>query len=206
MTTETNNVLFEEEFLEMLDTPPLREYVYWQNLKNRKIILNEDVSDQLVEKIIMQIERFNEMDKFMPVEDRVPIKLFINSNGGDVGLGLVICDVIKNSKTPIIGIVLGYSYSMGTLILMACHERLGYEHSSYLIHDGSFGISGSAKKARDTIKFYDSMGDKIKNYILKHTKIDEKVFDEKFNSGTEWYMWSDEALELGVIDRIIGVE
>lgn len=190
-----------QEFLELTEVPIFKEYTFWELLQDRKILINEEITDDLIEKTIMQIIMFNEKDKDIPPEKRKPIEIYLNTSGGNVDVGLVLCNVIQNSKTPVHITVIARAYSMGGLILLAGHKRRAYEFSSILIHDGSTAIGGSTKKVKDTMKFYDTMEEKIKNYILKNSKISEELYLEKY--GVEWFIWANEALELGIIDEII---
>ncbi len=150
----------------------------------------------------MQILKFNEEDNGKEISARKPIKLYINSDGGVVTTGMVLCDIIANSKTPVYGIVLSRAYSMAGLILLPCHKRFAYQFSTILLHDGSLGLVSSSKKAKETMKFYDDLEERTKNFILKHTRITEEKYKEKY--GEEWFVFADEAKELGIIDEIIG--
>jgi len=199
--------ILDNDIMEILGLEPLApEYVYWEALKHRKIIINDEINELTVEKVIMQIDRFNTMDIGLPAEAREPIKLYINTLGGDITIGLVLCDVIETSITPIHGICLSYAYSMGTVIMLSCHKRFAYKNSSFLIHDGSLGVSGSSKKAKDTMKFYDTLEVRLKESILNNSSISEELFQSKFDNGSEWYLWADEALALGIIDEIIEIK
>lgn len=178
------------------------EKVFEDNLNDRVIILNTEVNDTLVEMATLNILKWNREDKYIPIEQRKPIKIYINSVGGEVVNAFNLIDVILNSKTPVIGIALGYAYSCGALILLACHKRYGFELSTYLIHDGIAGASSSAGKFKDIAKFYDDIDNKIKDLVLSRTKMTEEFYNQKYAS--EFYFFSDEAKELGVIDGIIG--
>lgn len=173
-----------------------------EGLKERKILLNFEITDSVVEEISWHILRWNAEDKNIPTDKRKPIIIYINSVGGDVANAFNVIDVIRLSKTPVIGVVMGYAYSCGALILLACHKRYGFELSTYLIHDGVAGASSSAGKFKDIAKFYDDMDNRIKDLVLLRTKMTEEFYNQKYAS--EFYFFSDEAKELGVIDGIIG--
>ena len=46
--------------------------------------------------------------------------------------------------------------------------------------------------------------DRVRQFVLEHTKIDPELYDSKLR--VEWYMFADEAKELGVVDYIVGVD
>lgn len=192
-----------QEFLEILEgVPPFVDYTYWENLKQRKIIFNSEVNTQVVEYIVMQILKFNEEDKDIPVEKRVPIKLYISSHGGSVIEGFNVIDVIKSSKTPVYTIALGLAASMSALILISGHKRFAYTNSTVLLHDGSLMLASTSKKAKQTMEYYDKLDNRIQKFILENTKISEELYKQKHDE--EWYLFgSPDALELGIVDEII---
>lgn len=112
-----------------------------------------------------------------------------------------VIDLIKLSKTPVITIGMGKVYSAGGLLLMAGHKRYIFKHTSCLIHDGSSGAVGSIGKLIDNLKFTEKLEALIKEYIISSTKITEQMFDANYRR--DWFMFSDEMLELGVADEII---
>ena len=50
-------------------------------------------------------------------------------------------------------------------------------------------------------KFGDNLTKKVTDYFLAHTKVDPKIFKKK--APLDWYLDEEEALENGVIDKII---
>lgn len=173
-------------------------------LKERKILINCGIDEGCIELISAQIMKFNKQDKDIPVEKRKPIYLLINSLGGEVFSGLNCCSLIKSSKTPVIGVVLAYAYSMGAVIFSACHKKLMFENSSILIHDGSTSLSGSANKVKDLQKFYNLIDNKIKDIIVSNSKISSEEYDA--NIDRELYMMAEECKEKGLCDSIIGID
>lgn len=177
------------------------EYEYIKHLEERIILFNEDVNDMQVEKTIVQILRWNREDEGKSVEERKAIEILLNTPGGDVYLGMVICDVIKQSVTPITVKILGMAASMGSLIAMASKRTVAYPHSNVLIHDGSTFLVGSSNKVKDHMKFQELKDKQIKDFIISNTKITEEKYDEM--SDREWWLTAEQALEYGIIDEIL---
>lgn len=178
--------------------------VYAENLKSRKIVINQEINDDIVEMATLQILKFNAMDKGKDVKDRQPIILYLSSNGGDVASGMTLIDAIQHSKTKVIGVLIGKAYSMMSYILMACHDRVAFPNSTILIHDGGFGVSNSSGKAKDAVRFYEKQDDNIKEFVLTTTKINSELYDSKLDR--EWYLFASEGKELGIVDKILGVD
>ncbi|MNP34725.1 ATP-dependent Clp protease proteolytic subunit [compost metagenome] len=152
----------------------------------------------------MQILNWNEDDSNIPIDDRKEIELILNSPGGDVYIGLILCSVIEKSNTPIKITTLGTAASMAALILMsgAKHgRRYAYEFSNVLIHDGSIGMQGSTNKVRDHLKYQEEKDNQIKEFILRNTNISSEKYDEM--SDREWWLTAKSAKEYGIIDVII---
>lgn len=188
----------------LIENAMLDECFRLKDLKNRKLYLNAGVDMCTVEEIVKHIIRYNIEDKGVPVEERKPIKLFITSPGGDVYAGFELVDVIENSKTPVYTINLGYQFSMGFLLGLAGHRRYATKHAKFLWHDGTHGTINSTAKVRDEMEFQNRNEDRVRDYVLAHTKIDPDLYDSKLR--VEWYMFAEEAKELGVTDYIIGVD
>lgn len=180
------------------------DQVFEENLKERKIYFNQGVDESVVELIIAQILKWNTEDKNIPVEDRKEIILYISSLGGSVFEGLVLCDVIKASVTPIKAVALSYCYSMGGVIFVSCKKRYMFANSSLLIHDGNTTLSGSANKVKDLKKFYDKVDERLKDVIVSNSNITSEEYDD--NADRELYLLADECKEKGLCDYIVGID
>ena len=181
----------------------MEDYQLWEAYKERKIIFNDNVDARIVNSIVHWIIKWNEEDDAAGLtgKDRKEIRIYITSNGGDVVSGFAAIDAVITSKTPVHTIAVGCAASMGILLLMAGHTSSAYENTVLLIHDGSLAVNGSSRKAKSTMVFYEKLDERVKKYILSNTEISEEKYDEKADD--EWFMFADEALELGIIDQII---
>ena len=175
-------------------------YQYYKNLQNRTIIFNEQVTADIVESVILPLLEFDNDGTGKP------INIYISSCGGSVFDGLVLCDVIDKLKTSTTITVLGYTYSMGSLILMSGYnnpnvKKVCYPFSTALIHSGSTYLEGATNIVKDTFKFQEKFDEKIKDYILSHSTIteDEYAKMERY----EYYMCSNEMLEKKLVDKIL---
>lgn len=180
----------------------IEDYFYLQDLRQRKLILNFDVDQVNISELVKHILQFNTDDMGKNVEDRMPIRLYIASNGGEVDAGFELIDVIMASKTPVYTINLANAYSMGFLILLAGHKRFAMKNAKCLMHDGSNFVYNSGAKAQDQMEFNKRNEQRIKEYILSRSNITEEDYENKLR--VEWYLFADEAKEKGFIDNIIG--
>lgn len=174
-----------------------------EDLENRKIYINCHIDEDVIDSAVYHILRYNRLDKGIPKEERKPIMVYINSPGGSVSDGYGLIDAILASETPVYTINQALCASMGFLIFIAGHKRYSMEHSEFLMHDGStFGWDSTAKM-KDRMDFETKELEQMtKQYIISRTKIDEKLYDEKYR--VEWYFLPKLAKEIGVADYIVG--
>ena len=148
------------------------------------------------------IIKCNREDKGKPTEERMPIKVFIDSPGGDVCALWTTIKAIEISKTPVHTINYCTAYSAAADLLASGHKRYALPGTSAMVHSGSCVFGGTIEQAENMKKHFDKLGKKITDYFLAHTKVDPKVFKKKAPS--DWYMDEDDMLEHGLIDEIIG--
>lgn len=196
---------FEDDFADVaellecqLPDPTMLEF--YRRLKKREILWNDEIDDATID-IALYIQKWNAEDKGIDPADRTPIKVFINTDGGSVDTVMHIIDTILLSKTPVITIGMGRTYSAGGLLLMAGHKRYVFEHTTCLIHDGSSGAIGSIGKLMDNLKFTEQLEERVKQYILSRTSIPEAMFNENYRR--DWFLFSDEMVRLGIADEIV---
>lgn len=182
----------------------IADMFYLKDLKQRKLFLNDEINSLTVEDAVKHIMQINREDAGKPYEERTPILVYVNSNGGSVDAGFQLIDVILSSKTPVYTINTGYQYSMGFLIGLSGHKRFATLNAKYLMHDGTNFILNSGSKARDQMAFQDRVEDRIKQYVLSRSKVTSEEYDAKMR--IEWYMFADEAKKEGFVDYIVGID
>lgn len=175
-------------------------YQYYKCLHNRQIIINEQIGDNLLETAILP---FMQMDNDGSGK---PIEIIISTIGGEIYNGFNFIDQIEKAKTPTTIHIMAMAASMGFLISMAGKNNpnvktVCHPFSVGLLHSGSQYMSGSAHSVKDTFNFSQHYEEKIKNYILSHTKIDEDLYEKVERK--EYWMDSDEMMRLGIVDEII---
>lgn len=175
-------------------------YQYYKGLKNRRIIINDQITSDIVEVVMLPLL---EMDNDGTGN---PIEIILCSVGGSLFDGMPLCDIIDGLKSPTTIKVLTYAYSMGGLILMSGFnnknvKKVCYKHCTALLHAGSTYLEGNSSSVKDTFNFHQDYEKKIREYTLTHSKITEKEYDKM--ERYEWYMTSETMLEKGLIDEII---
>lgn len=151
--------------------------------------------------LVKLIMKCNKEDKGKPVEERTPIKVYINTCGGDVVTLWTLMQAIQTSKTPVWTINFSYAYSAGAELLVAGHKRFALKGTQTMFHRGGICLGGEQSVVESTQKHYSALEKKLTDFLLAHTKIDAKFYKKKASS--DIYMDEYEALDKGVIDRIV---
>lgn len=178
-----------------------REYTYWKLRQQRVFAIDWELGDDYeaieLAKIIMQM---NFEEKNIPEDQLQKITLLIFSYGGDLSQATALCDVIEMSRIPIVTVCMGVAMSSGFLLFLAGKERYALPQSTLLVHQGSAAFSGSASEISEAQKNYKKTLDKMKDYIISHTSIDERTF--KKNQSRDWYI-EGEDIEKYSIAKIV---
>ena len=168
---------------------------------NREVYVG-DICSGLGQTVEGYIRFWNKYDdkRNIPIEDREPIKIYIDSNGGCLSDTFTMIDAIKLSKTPVWTICTGAAYSGGFFTFIAGHRRFAYDHASFLYHEGATATGADAGKVRNYAEFYQKELEQLKEVTLKYTKITPEEYKEHIKD--DWWMTADEALKYGVCDEI----
>ena len=178
------------------------DLLWLEDRRQRKLFLETEITQASASDIVHAILQYNRDDIGLAQGARKPILLYICSNGGEVDAGFSLIDAIETSITPVYTINMGYWYSMAFIIGIAGHKRFATRNSKILCHDGINAVYNSGSKARDQMEFLHRLEERTKNHILRYTNISEELYQNKLRD--EWYVFADEAKQLGIIDCIIG--
>lgn len=174
--------------------------IYYQNLQDREIWIDGEL-DEITNSYIKQILQFNKDDRDIPVEQRKPIKVFIDSPGGYLASALSLANVIKNSKTKVITINICEACSGAFLVFIAGHERLTLPSSWALYHRGSGQIQGSFDDLQESSVQYKESIAMMQDFVINNTSIPKTKLTKR--KSLDWWMNANQQIENGVADRII---
>lgn len=189
-----------EDILESIQVMSPTLYQYYKGLEERRIVINDALDNDIIERVALPLI---EMDND---GTGAPIDIVLSSPGGSVFDAMVLCDIIDRLKTPTTITVMGYAYSMGSIILMAGFnnenvKKVCYPFSTALVHSGSTYMEGAANIVKDTFHFTQRFEELIKSYILSHSYITEEEYNKM--ERYEWYLLADDMLRLGLVDEVL---
>lgn len=171
--------------------------IYSRLLKDRIVLIGEEITDHLANVVIAQL-------LFLMTEDpKKDIQLFINSPGGYITAGLAIFDTIRFLGCDVSTYCLGQAASMGALLLAAGTKgkRKALPHSRIMIHQPSGGIMGTSAD----IKVQAQEILRLKQYLIEILSECSGQPKEKIltDSERDYFMSPAEAITYGLIDEIV---
>jgi ATP-dependent Clp protease protease subunit len=173
--------------------------IYSRLLKDRVILLEGEVHDQMANLIVAQLLYLESED------DTKDIYLYINSPGGSVTAGMAIYDTMQFVKPDITTIVMGQACSMGSLLAQAGAKgkRKMLPNARHMIHQPSGGARGQATDMEIQVKEILAMKKSLTQIYVDHNSAG-KTFDElSKDMERDYFMSANEALAYGLVDEVI---
>ena len=170
--------------------------IFSRILKNRIILLSGEIDDNTANIVIAELLYLDSINN----DD---ISLYINSPGGSVSAGMAIFDTMNYIKSDVSTICIGMAASMAAFLL-ACGKsgkRYCLPNSEVMIHQPLGGVQGQATEIKIVAERIIKLKNKL-NQILSE-KTNKKLSEIEKDTDRDYYMNSQEALEYGIIDKII---
>jgi ATP-dependent Clp protease protease subunit len=173
--------------------------IYSRLLKERIIMLNGPVEDQMANVIVAQL-LFLESEN--PDKD---ISLFINSPGGVVTAGMSIYDTMQFIKPSVSTYVMGQACSMGSLLATAGAKgkRFMLPNARHMIHQPSGGARGQATDMQIQVEEILKMKKSLTDIYVKHNSKGKTFAQFSHDMERDKFMSAEEALDYGLVDKII---
>lgn len=182
----------EEEKKPAVQDPQMQEKL----LKTRSILLSGEINKESAETVIKQL-------LVLEGESNEPIKIFINSPGGDVDAGYAIYDMARFISVPVTMIGMGLVASAASLVLLAvpAERRIALPNSTYLIHQPMSGMRGVATDIEIHALHLEKLRLKLDALIAAETgKSAEEV---RLDTERDHWLSAEEAKTYGLVSRIV---
>ena len=175
-----------------------RSYDIFSRLLNDRIVmLSEEVNDVTASLIVAQLLYLEAQD---PDKD---IQFYINSPGGVITSGLAIYDTMQYIKCDVATICIGMAASMGAFLLSAGAKgkRMALPNAEIMIHQPSGGAQGQATDIQIQARRIQAMKQKLNAILAANTgkPLEQIAADTERDN----FMTAQEALEYGIIDKVI---
>lgn len=171
--------------------------VFSRLMMDRIIFLGTPINDYVANVIQAQLLFLDTTD---PGKD---ISIYINSPGGSVHAGLGIYDTMQYINSNVSTICTGMAASMAAVLLVSGEKgkRCALEHSRVMIHQPMGGMQGQASDMEINYKQIMLLRDELYQIISKHSG---QPFDKIMkDSDRDYWMTSQEALDYGMIDKVL---
>lgn len=167
-------------------------------LKERIIFLGTPISDQVANLIVAQLLFLNRED---PEQE---IQMYINSPGGAIYPGLAIYDTMQQIPAPVSTFAVGWTASMGTVLLSAGEpgRRYALPHATIHMHPAGGGAQGYAPDVEIQYRELKRMQDLLHGILARHTGQTVEQIAEDFER--DRFMDAHGAKEYGLVDDILG--
>jgi ATP-dependent Clp protease protease subunit len=171
--------------------------IYSLLLRERIIFLGTPINDQVANVIVAQL-------LFLDREDpEKEISLYINCPGGEVYAGLAIYDTIQQVRAPVSTIAVGWTASLGTVLLAAGLKgrRYALPHATVHMHPAGGGARGYAPDVEIQARELLRMQDLLKNILSSHTGQSVERITKDFDR--DYFMDAHDAVEYGIVDEVL---
>lgn len=190
-----------------LSSGDTKDNLFCQN--SREWFLSDDIDNANVGALCSEFLEINRQDaeeeaKFTSFE-RKPIKLYINSFGGSVYDMWALIDVIGNSKTPVYTYCFGYAMSAAFQIFLAGHKRFCTKHATFMYHQMHCNRAGKYQDMVEDREQMDLLNNKVEEFVQERTKITSEKIREIRQKKIDYYVNATEALEIGIVDKVLEV-
>ena len=175
-----------------------RSYDIFSRLLNDRIIfLSEEVNDTTASLIVAQMLYLEAQD---PDKD---IQFYINSPGGSVTAGMAIFDTMRYIKCDVATICVGMAASMGAFLLSAGTKgkRMALPNAEIMIHQPSAGTQGQITDMAIHMKRLETIKARMNRILAENTG--KSVEEITLACERDNFMTSQEALEFGLVDRVL---
>ena len=171
--------------------------IYSRLLNDRVVFLCDEVNDATASLVVAQLLYLEAQD---PEKD---IHLYINSPGGSVSAGMAIYDTMNYIKCDVSTICIGMAASMGAFLLSAGAKgkRIALPHSEIMIHQPLGGMQGQASDIKIHSDHILRTRSRLNTILAERTGRDLAEIER--DTERDNFMTSAEALEYGLIDRVV---
>ena len=173
--------------------------LYSKLLEDRIIFIGDEIDNKSANIIIGELLYLDSINN----ED---IYIYINSPGGSISAGLAIYDTMNYVKSTVSTICIGMAASMGAFLLSSGTKGMRYAlpNSEIMIHQPLGGAEGQATEIKIAAEHILKVKDKLNKILSSNTNQDIKKIE--LDTERDNFMTSEEALEYGLIDKIIKEE
>ena len=167
--------------------------------EDRLVVLHGEVNEHSISNIIVQLLQ-------LANQNHKPIYLVISTYGGSVDEMFSLYDTIKFLPCPVHTIALGKVMSAGVLLLAAGvkGKRMIGRSARIMIHPISGGVLGNVFEAMNEMKEFERLQNLMVTALMSETTLKKQEVDEFMKAGYDFFITPEQAVKMGIVDKIIG--
>lgn len=171
--------------------------IYSLLLKERIVFLGTPIDDQVANLVVAQLLF---LDRENPDKE---IQIYINCPGGEIYPGLAVYDTMQMVRAPVSTIAVGWTASLGTVLLAAGRKgrRFALPHATIHMHPAGGSTRGYAPDVEIQYKELKRMQDLLHNILSRHTGQPVDKIADDFDR--DYFMDAHKAVEYGIIDEVL---
>jgi ATP-dependent Clp protease protease subunit len=171
--------------------------IYSLLLKERIIFLGSAIDDHIANLIVAQL-------LYLDSESHDVIRLYVHCPGGVIYAGLAIYDAMKSLKSPVSTVAVGFTGSMGTVLLSGGSKGLRYalSHATVHMHPAGGGAQGYTEDVRIAYQEQERLQNQLFHLLGKHSGHTREEIEEMFRR--DKFLNAVEARAYGLVDEVLG--
>jgi ATP-dependent Clp protease protease subunit len=171
--------------------------IYSLLLKERIIFLGAAIDDQVANLVVAQL-------LYLDSENHYPVRLYVHCPGGSVYAGLAIYDTMKMMKSPVSTVAVGFTGSMGTVLLTAgaAGQRYALPNATIHMHPTSGGAKGYTEDVSIAYREQERLQNHLFDLMGKHSGHTREEIETSFRR--DKFMNAAEAKAFGLVDEVLG--
>ena len=170
--------------------------IYSRLLKDRIVIINGEINDNSANNIVAQL-------LYLDSINHNEINIYINSPGGSITAGMAIYDTMNFIESDVSTTCIGIAASMAAFLLSSGKKGKRYilPNSEVMIHQPLGGAQGQATEIKIAAERILKLKNKLNTILSKNTN--KELCDIERDTERDYFMDSKEALEYGIVDKIL---
>lgn len=168
-------------------------------LKERIVFLGTPINDQVANLIVAQL-------LFLSREDpEREIQMYINSPGGQIHSGMAIYDTMQMIPAPVHTFAVGFTASMGTVLLTSgqAGNRFALPNATIHMHQPLGGAQGQATDIEIHAKEILRLRDRLNDILVKHTGQSREQIER--DTERDFFMDANAAADYGLVDHVLDI-
>ena len=170
--------------------------IYSRLLKDRIIILNGEIDDNVSNSIVAQL-------LYLDGINHDNISIYINSPGGSITAGMAIYDTMNYIKSNVSTICVGMAASMAAFLLSSGNKGMRYclKNAEVMIHQPLGGAQGQATEIKIAAERIIKLKKKLNKILANNTGNNLRKIER--DTERDYFMDSNEALLYGIVDDVL---